>query len=105
MEGLTEHIEQLLRTIQDALFARAVAFRDDHTSSTESYDEFKATMDGRPGFVISPWCGSAACEAEIKNDTQATIRNIPFTSASAGGKACIKCGSPATANAWFAKSY
>jgi prolyl-tRNA synthetase len=105
MEGLTEHIEQLLRTIQDALFARAIAFRDDHTSSTGSYDEFKATMDGRPGFVISPWCGSAACETEIKNDTQATIRNIPFTSPSAEGKSCVKCGEPATANAWFAKSY
>jgi len=105
MEGLTEHIEQLLLTIQDALFARAIAFRDDHTSSTESYDEFKATMDGRPGFVISPWCGSAACETEIKNDTQATIRNIPFTSPSAEGKSCVKCGAPATANAWFAKSY
>ena len=105
MEGLTEHVEQLLRTIQDALFARAIAFRDDHTSSTESYDQFKATMDGRPGFVISPWCGSATCETEVKNDTQATIRNIPFTSPSADGKACVKCGAPATANAWFAKSY
>jgi prolyl-tRNA synthetase len=105
MEGLTEHVEQLLRTIQDALFARAIAFRDDHTSSTESYDQFKATMDGRPGFVISPWCGSATCETEIKNDTQATIRNIPFTSPSADGKSCVKCGAPATANAWFAKSY
>jgi prolyl-tRNA synthetase len=105
MEGLTEHIEQLLRTIQDALFARAVAFREEHTSATESYDEFKATMDGRPGFVISPWCGSAACETAIKNETQATIRNIPFTSPSAEGKACVKCGQPATANAWFAKSY
>ncbi|HEY6508930.1 MAG TPA: proline--tRNA ligase [Vicinamibacterales bacterium] len=105
MEGLTEHIEQLLRTIQDALYARAVAFREEHTSATESYDEFKATMDGRPGFVISPWCGSATCETEIKNETQATIRNIPFTSPSAAGKACVKCGRPAAANAWFAKSY
>jgi len=105
MEGLTEHVEQLLRTIQDALFARAIAFRDDHTSATESYDDFKATMDGRPGFVVSPWCGSATCETEIKNETQATIRNIPFASASADGKSCVKCGQPATANAWFAKSY
>jgi prolyl-tRNA synthetase len=62
-------------------------------------------MDGRPGFVISPWCGSAACETDIKNETQATIRNIPFGSESAEGKACIKCGAPATVLAWFAKSY
>ena len=34
-------------------------------------------MEGRPGFVISPWCGEAKCEADIKAETQATIRNIP----------------------------
>ena len=63
-------------------------------------------IDGRaPGFVVSPWCGSAECEAEIKNETQATIRNIPFTAAPATGKVCIKCGKPATVHAWFAKSY
>ena len=105
MDGLTAHIEQLLVTIQKALFDRAVQFRTEHTSETSSYDEFKQIMDGRPGFVISPWCGTAECEAAIKAETQATIRNIPFTSAGADGKACLKCGRQATANAWFAKSY
>ena len=62
-------------------------------------------MEGRPGFVISPWCGSAQCEAEIKTETQATIRNIPFVAKPADGKACLKCGQPATQHAWFAKSY
>ena len=105
MDGLTAHIEQLLLTIQKALFDRAVQFRTEHTSETSSYDEFKQIMDGRPGFVISPWCGTAECEAAIKAETQATIRNIPFTSAGAEGKSCLKCGKPATASAWFAKSY
>ena len=92
-------------TIQQALLDRALAFRTEHTSETDSYDEFKATMDGRPGFVVSPWCGSAECEAAIKNETQATIRNIPFRAAPATGKMCIKCGQPATVHAWFAKAY
>jgi prolyl-tRNA synthetase len=105
MEGLAAHVEQLLVTIQKALFDRAVQFRTEHTSETTSYDEFKQIMDGRPGFVISPWCGTAECEAAIKAETQATIRNIPFTSAGANGKACLKCGKQATASAWFAKSY
>ncbi|HEX5107082.1 MAG TPA: proline--tRNA ligase [Vicinamibacterales bacterium] len=104
-DGLAAHIEQLLATIQRALFDRAVQFRTEHTSETSSYDEFKQIMEGRPGFVISPWCGSADCETAIKNETQATIRNIPFTGASVEGKVCLKCGKPATANAWFAKSY
>jgi prolyl-tRNA synthetase len=105
MEGLGAHVERELAAIQQALFDRAVAFREEHTSQTDSYEEFKATMDGRPGFVIAPWCGSAACEAEIKAETQATIRNIPFVSPPAAGKKCLKCGADAQAHAWFAKSY
>jgi prolyl-tRNA synthetase len=105
MEGLAAHVEQLLVTIQQALFDRAIKFRTEHTSETSSYDEFKQIMDGRPGFVISPWCGSAECEAAIKAETQATIRNIPFTADGADGKPCLKCGKASTANAWFAKAY
>ena len=105
MDGLAPAVEELLNTIQRALFDRAVKFREEHTSATDSYEEFKGIMDGRPGFVISPWCGSETCEAAIKTETQATIRNIPFASEPATGKACLKCGSPATVHAWFAKSY
>jgi prolyl-tRNA synthetase len=105
MAGLAAHVEQLLATIQDALYQRALTFRTEHTSETESYDEFKQIMEGRPGFVVAPWCGSATCEAAIKAETQATIRNIPFTSAPPAGTRCLKCNGEATAHAWFAKSY
>jgi prolyl-tRNA synthetase len=105
MDGLTDAVAQMLDGIQRALFDRAIAFRNDHTVETDSYEEFKQIMDGRPGFVVSPWCGSATCEADIKTETQATIRNIPFSSAPATGKTCIKCGGDATVHAWFAKAY
>ena len=61
-------------------------------------------MEGRPGFVIAPWCGSADCEAQIKNDTQATIRNMPIGGRPPAGR-CIRCDSDAQAEAWFAKAY
>jgi prolyl-tRNA synthetase len=105
MDGLSSHVVAMLDSIQEALFARAVAFREEHTTHTDSYDEFKQIMEGRPGFVVSPWCGSAMCEAQIKAETQATIRNIPFTGTTAAGKKCLKCDADATAHAWFAKSY
>jgi prolyl-tRNA synthetase len=105
MEGLGPHVDGLLAAIQQALFDRAVRFRDEHTTTADTYAEFKDAMEGRPGFVVSPWCGSAECEAAIKAETQATIRNIPFTSPPADGKSCLKCGGAATAHAWFAKSY
>jgi prolyl-tRNA synthetase len=105
MDGLPEAIVKLLGDIQQSLFDRAVKFRDEHTSRTDSYDEFKQIMEGRPGFVISPWCGSAQCEADIKSETQATIRNIPKGYDTDPGKPCIKCNGRATVSAWFAKAY
>jgi prolyl-tRNA synthetase len=102
-EGLAARVSDLLADIQRTLFDRAVAFRADHTTETESYVEFKQVLDGRPGFVVAPWCGSAECEAQIKAETQATIRNLPLEE-SAGG-ACVRCGAPGTARAWFAKAY
>jgi len=105
MDGLAAQVEGMLAAIQKALYDRAVQFRTEHTTETDSYAEFKQIMDGRPGFVIAPWCGSAQCEADIKAETQATIRNIPFTAKPATGKTCLKCDAPATTHAWFAKSY
>jgi prolyl-tRNA synthetase len=104
MDGLTTNIVSLLETIQKNLFDRAVKFREEHTKHASTYDEFKSLMEGRPGFVIAPWCGSAECEAEIKAETQATLRNIPFGYDRPSG-ACVKCGKPAVAEAWFAKAY
>jgi prolyl-tRNA synthetase len=105
MEGLTAKVEEMLIAIQKALYERAIQYRTEHTTEADTYAEFKAIMEGRPGFVISPWCGSNTCEADIKTETQATIRNIPFTSKPATGKTCLKCGTAATTHAWFAKSY
>jgi prolyl-tRNA synthetase len=105
MDGLPATIQALLDDIQTNLLARARTFRDEHTSSADTYDQFKQNMEGRPGFVIAPWCESAQCEADIKAETQATIRNIPKGYDQAPGKPCIKCGKPATVSAWFAKAY
>jgi prolyl-tRNA synthetase len=104
MDGLAATVTSLLDGIQKALFDRALKFREAHTTRASSYDEFKSLMEGRPGFVIAGWCGSADCEAQIKADTQATLRNIPFGAESAAGT-CVKCGRPAPGEAWFAKAY
>ncbi len=105
MDGLAVKVQGLLEEIQQALLARALQFRDDHTHRAEDYDTFRTTMEGRPGFVIAPWCGVAECEAQIKTDTQATIRNMPLDATAPEGKACVRCGAPAVAEAWFAKAY
>jgi prolyl-tRNA synthetase len=102
-DGLAARIVALLEEIQQNLYDRAVTFREEHTTETTSYEEFKQVMEGRPGFVVAPWCGSADCENQIKTDTQATIRNLPLED-SAGG-VCVRCGQPGVARAYFAKAY
>ncbi len=104
MDGLAAQISQLLDTIQASLIARARAFREEHTTRASSWNEFKALMEGRPGFVIAPWCGAAECEAQIKAETQATIRNMPIGGSTPSGS-CVRCDNAATAEAWFAKAY
>jgi prolyl-tRNA synthetase len=104
MDGLVAAIKELLADVQRTLIARALAFRDERTQRIATYEEFVQAMEGRPGFVIAPWCGSAECEARIKTDTQATIRNMPLAGSAPGGT-CVRCDAPATSEAWFAKSY
>ena len=104
MDGLEGRVADLLDTVQTALYERALAFRDSHTVRTASSDDFRRAFEGRPGFVIASWCGSAECEAQIKADTQATIRNLAFDLPPATG-ACVRCGQPGLTDAYFAKSY
>jgi len=108
MNGLPTPITELLDRIQRDLFERARAYRDERTQRVASYDAFKAAMEGRPGFVIAAWCGSAECEAQIKADTQATLRNMPqegITGKTAPTGECVRCDNPARYEAWFAKAY
>ena len=64
-------------------------------------------MDGDGAFVYAGWCEDPKCEAEIKEETKATIRCLPdeeFRSADPP-KSCLKCGRPSTVEALWAKAY
>jgi prolyl-tRNA synthetase len=104
MDGLAATVGDVLADIQRNLLERARRFRDERTHRAETYEAFQKLMEGRPGFVIAPWCGSAACEAQIKADTQATIRNLPIAGDAPSGT-CVRCDAPAASEAWFAKAY
>ena len=104
LADLATRVPALLEEIQQNLFARARQYRDENTSDAWTWEEFKAAMAGRPGFVIAAWCGSAACEAAIKAETQATLRNIPLATPRVEGT-CVKCNAASHVRAWFAKAY
>ena len=106
LDGLGDRVRDLLKDVQRSLFERALEFREAHTQRVESYESFKQLMEGRPGFLIAPWCGSADCEARIKAETQATIRTIPLDDAPPPDHLqCVRCQTAAVTEAWFAKAY
>jgi prolyl-tRNA synthetase len=105
LDGLAARVRQLLDDVQHTLLQRALAFREEHTQRVADYAAFKQVLEGRPGFVIAPWCGSAECEARIKAETQATIRSMPLDGGRPASARCVRCDQEATAEAWFAKAY
>jgi prolyl-tRNA synthetase len=108
LDVLGEEVSELLSTIQRDMLATALDRREAHSVREPiSYDRFREIMEGEGAFVYAGWCGDPACEAQIKEETKATIRCLPdeeFRSADAP-KRCLKCGRPATAEALWAKAY
>lgn len=104
VDGLERAVEDLLASVQNGLYERAKRFMDENTHRLENYDEFKAIMETKRGFVYAPWCGSQECEATIKDETGATIRCIPLDG-SPGSGTCIRCGSVTDLWVYLAKAY
>lgn len=76
-DGIVERVKTLLDNIQANLFEKARAYRDAHVYECDNYDEFKERVKAG-GFFLCHWDGTAETEAKIKEDTQATIRCVPF---------------------------
>jgi prolyl-tRNA synthetase len=102
MAGLSGTVREMLATIQADLYRRALDFREAHTHNPKDYAEFGEAV--ATGFAYSWWCGNAECEAQIKDDTKATVRCIPLEQETGQGK-CIHCGSEATERAIFGRAY
>ena len=102
MDDIAGVVGNMLSEIQAGMHAKALAFREAHTVEPKDYIEFKTAVE--TGFARSYWCGSANCEAKIKEETKATMRCIPLEQSGGDGK-CIFCGESAKEKGIFAKAY
>ncbi len=102
MNGLADQVKGMLATVQANLYDRALEFRESNTHDPKDFAQFKETVLG--GFAHSWWCGDAGCEAQIKEETKATVRCIPLEQESGKGK-CIHCGAEADERAIFGRAY
>ena len=104
IDGVVEHIENLLVEIQDNLFNKALAFRDENIRTVENYTEFKEVLSAKGGFISAHWDGTAETEERIKTETKATIRCIPLDVVEEEG-VCVYSGKPSKKRVLFAKAY
>ena len=103
LEGIENVVEGLLDDIQKNLFERARKYRDDMTTTADSYEEFKEKIE-KGGFILAHWDGTTETEERIKDETKATIRCIPFDGDTTPG-VCMVTGKPSERRVIFARSY
>ncbi len=107
MQGLVAAVTKALEEIQAALFAAARERRERNSVRGVTKAQFIDLMKDASGFVYGGFCGGATCEAEIKEQTGATIRVLPdpeFRSPEAPAT-CMWCGKPSVAEAVWAQAY
>ena len=104
-ENIQGYTQELLDTIQQGIYQKALDFRLEHSRKIDSWEEFKQQIEEEtPGFLYAHWDGTAETEEKIKDETKATIRCIPIESKAEAGK-CVYSGKPSTRRVLFAKAY
>ncbi|SDT46618.1 prolyl-tRNA synthetase [Paenibacillaceae bacterium GAS479] len=101
---LVSEISRMLEEVHHEMYEKAKSFRADNTHAVDTLDEMKALLEQKRGFVTAGWCGSAACEKQVKEETGATSRNIPFDPAERKAN-CLCCGEKAEHTVVFARAY
>jgi prolyl-tRNA synthetase len=104
LDQLAVELPARLRAYQAELFKRAFDFRAENTHRVDTYEVFKQGLEADGGFFMAPWCGDAACEKRVNDETGATIRCIPFDSPEESGE-CLVCGGASPRRVLFARAY
>ncbi|MDR2519869.1 MAG: proline--tRNA ligase [Eubacteriaceae bacterium] len=98
-------MKELLGEIQSNMFRIAKVDMEKKTSIACSMEQFAQRLAANPGFVKAKWCGNRGCEDKIKEETGATLRNMPFENEDIGSETCVCCGAKAQRTAYFARAY
>ncbi|MBQ7219691.1 MAG: proline--tRNA ligase [Synergistaceae bacterium] len=101
-EAVIPTVKKLLDDIQANMFERAKAFREANTHDAGSYDELKAIIEEKGGFVRAYFGGTPEDETRIREETGATPRCI--LPGDNRGK-CIITGQDNARLTIFAKAY
>ncbi len=103
-EDLNAKVGEILEQMQQDMFDRALAHREENTHVATNWDEFTDILEKKQGFIKGMWCGDQECEIAIKDKTGATTRCMPFEQENLG-EVCVHCGKPAKKMVYFGKAY
>ncbi len=103
LEGIAARVKDLLEEIQDNIFRKALAHRQEMTREVDTYEEFKKEIE-KGGFIMAHWDGTPETEEKIKEETKATIRCIPLDGDKTPG-VCMVTGKPSKQRVVFARNY
>ncbi|MBD5275674.1 MAG: proline--tRNA ligase [Bacteroides sp.] len=103
LEGIEETVAGMLEDIQKNLLEKARKYREEMTTTADTYEEFKEKIE-KGGFILAHWDGTSETEEKIKEETKATIRCIPFEGDTTPG-VCMVTGKPSARRVIFARSY
>ena len=103
IDMINDEVEGILEKIQKEMFDAAKKILKDRSVPIEDFSKFKEELE-KGGFLYAPWCGDENCEENIKDETGAEIRVIPFDDSNKEGK-CVKCGNSSKSTPIFARGY
>ena len=100
----------LMSEIQQAIYDKALAFRNANTRRVDTWAEVEEAFSGEggPGLIVAHWDGTAETEQIIADKTKATIRCIPLVALNPSDEepgTCILTGKPSAKRVVFAKAY
>ncbi len=105
LDELEAVIAQKLQEVHDGMFRKALENRENKTFQCQTIEEInKALEEKGDGFIEAMWCGDEACEDEVKAQTGAGSRCIPFNQKNLSDK-CVCCGKPAQCMVLWGKAY
>lgn len=104
IDGVVQVINDMLSDIHKGIYQKALKMREDFTHVAHNFDEFREILDEKKGFIKAMWCGERECEDNIKAQTGATTRCIPFEQEHIDDS-CVYCGRPAKHMVYFARAY
>ncbi|MGI6358805.1 MAG: proline--tRNA ligase [Bacillota bacterium] len=111
LDQTVQQVQQLLDDIQENMYQQALAFRQAHShlhletlADLVQHIARSEAAGELPGWALLGWCGSDECEAQIKEQTKFTSRNIPLDPPMEK-QVCAACGAAAKHTLWFGRAY